>query len=592
MTRGGRGLRNGGAAAALLCAAALSLPAFASGALQTTTISTTNTETPFVVPAGIVKVSIQAVGQGGGNNAGVFGGLGGLVSAVKTVSSGDTLYAFVGSNGFLIDNGGGAADVRTVPRSDAGTLASRILVAGGGGSAGSTGTAASGGGGPGTGGQGGDAGAAGTAGVSGGTGSFGGGGGSGATTAAVGAGGTGGATNPAAAPCHDPSNNPVSPADGHGGASGTGTQGGHGFVGAGGFCQGNAGAAVGGDGGGGGDGYFGGGSGGGGGGGDPGDTNASGGGGGGGGSSFIGAALTNPSIGLASRGAAPSVTITYTQPDIAVQVPATGATYGVGSSVAADFSCAAGGAAVSTCVGSVADGAPIDTSSLGPKSFTVIATDANGDQQTSTVNYRVIAAPTLAGTASDALLGSPITDAVTLSGGQAPGGTIDFAVYGPGDASCSSAPAQTTTKPVSGNGSYSQSFTPAAAGTYRWVASYSGDTDNKPKSGACNDPEQTSTVSEPPARDTTAPETTISRRPKFRQFKVTHFGFTADDPGATFECSIDDAPPAECTSPIAYKRLEPGRHVFSVFATDAAGNADATPATDRFRVTKRKGTHH
>lgn len=43
--------------------------------------------------------------------------------------------------------------------------------------------------------------------------------------------------------------------------------------------------------------------------------------------------------------------------------------------------------------------------------------------------------------------------------------------------------------PVNGNGAYvsTPSYTPLAEGTYRWIASYSGDANNNAVSGACDD---------------------------------------------------------------------------------------------------------
>ncbi len=41
----------------------------------------------------------------------------------------------------------------------------------------------------------------------------------------------------------------------------------------------------------------------------------------------------------------------------------------------------------------------------------------------------------------------------------------------------------------------SAAFTPTSAGTYRWVVSYSGDQNNAPISGACNDANESTVVS-------------------------------------------------------------------------------------------------
>jgi hypothetical protein len=96
--------------------------------------------------------------------------------------------------------------------------------------------------------------------------------------------------------------------------------------------------------------------------------------------------------------------------------------------------------------------------------------------------------PTLTTQASPTVtLGAAISDTATLSGGLAPTGTITFKLYGPNDATCTSAAIFTSTVPVSGNGVYpSTSFTPTLAGTYRWIATYSGDANNAAVATACD----------------------------------------------------------------------------------------------------------
>lgn len=89
-------------------------------------------------------------------------------------------------------------------------------------------------------------------------------------------------------------------------------------------------------------------------------------------------------------------------------------------------------------------------------------------------------------------LGGSITDTATLStlvpGGPAPTGTITFRLFGPNQSTCGGAVVFTSTKTVSGNGSYtSDPFAPSAPGTYRWIANYSGDAAHNPIAGMCND---------------------------------------------------------------------------------------------------------
>ncbi|MDQ6778793.1 MAG: Ig-like domain-containing protein, partial [Actinomycetota bacterium] len=107
------------------------------------------------------------------------------------------------------------------------------------------------------------------------------------------------------------------------------------------------------------------------------------------------------------------------------------------------------------------------------------------------------ASPALATKASDGVaLGGQVTDTATISGGVAPSGTVVFRLYGPGDSSCSNAPAFTSSAvTVSGNGAYtSPGFAPTAVGTYTWVASYSGDANNNGVPFACGAPNESVVV--------------------------------------------------------------------------------------------------
>jgi hypothetical protein len=91
--------------------------------------------------------------------------------------------------------------------------------------------------------------------------------------------------------------------------------------------------------------------------------------------------------------------------------------------------------------------------------------------------------------------GGAVSDTATLSGGNAPTGTITFSLYGPNDAACTGAAIFTSVVAVGGNGTYtSASFTPAALGTYRWIANYGGDVNNAPTANACNAPNESVVV--------------------------------------------------------------------------------------------------
>jgi Ca2+-binding RTX toxin-like protein len=91
------------------------------------------------------------------------------------------------------------------------------------------------------------------------------------------------------------------------------------------------------------------------------------------------------------------------------------------------------------------------------------------------------------------------------------------------------------------------------------------------------------------AGDTDPPETMISEGPKDNtKKKQATFEFTSSEPGSTFECAVDgQSLKLPCTSPYTVK-VKNGKHTFQVHATDPAGNADATPASDAWKVKKKQ----
>lgn len=86
------------------------------------------------------------------------------------------------------------------------------------------------------------------------------------------------------------------------------------------------------------------------------------------------------------------------------------------------------------------------------------------------------------------------------------------------------------------------------------------------------------------APDATAPETTITAGPSGTTTSTSaSFSFSASEQ-ATFECALDGAAYAPCTSPRAYSGLAGGSHTFTVRATDAVGNVDASPASRTWTI--------
>jgi hypothetical protein len=108
-----------------------------------------------------------------------------------------------------------------------------------------------------------------------------------------------------------------------------------------------------------------------------------------------------------------------------------------------------------------------------------------------------LASPALATTSSgDVALGGSIHDTAVLTGGSSPTGTITFNLYSATDTACSTV-LDTATVAVNGAGNYdSPPVTPASAGAYQWVATYSGDAGNAGVSNACNDPSEQSRIAQ------------------------------------------------------------------------------------------------
>ena len=103
-------------------------------------------------------------------------------------------------------------------------------------------------------------------------------------------------------------------------------------------------------------------------------------------------------------------------------------------------------------------------------------------------------------------LGSAVSDTATIGNtankpdGNPAGGTVTFKAYGPSaTASCTTGNLVFTSAaiPVSGNGTYgSGNFTPTLAGTYWWIATYTGDSPNTsgPVSTSCGDANESSVI--------------------------------------------------------------------------------------------------
>ncbi|MEA2218112.1 MAG: hypothetical protein QOJ35_738 [Solirubrobacteraceae bacterium] len=178
------------------------------------------------------------------------------------------------------------------------------------------------------------------------------------------------------------------------------------------------------------------------------------------------------------------------------------------------------------------------------------------------------ATPTYGGAAGDQLGDSP---------------TVTVEVYA-GDSIPETAPLHTLSATRAGGAWAVEDTTPLAPGTYTARARQTDDGGNEGISAPTTFTIVASSPPPPPP-DTTI---TISPGPTTGTGSPT-FAFASSVPGARFECRVDAAPFAPCTSPFTTPALSPGTHTFAVRGVDAAGNADPTPASVTFTVTDRDG---
>ena len=182
------------------------------------------------------------------------------------------------------------------------------------------------------------------------------------------------------------------------------------------------------------------------------------------------------------------------------------------------------------------------------------------------------AAPSIATTASAGVaVGGTVSDTATIAGGVAPTGSITFRLFGPGDNTCDNTPAFTTTTTVTGNGTYASApFTTTKAGTYSFVADYSGDADNAAALSACGAANETVVVGAAAPTITTAASATTNAGGTIFDTATLSGGF---NPTGTitfnlFQDSCDSSPIFTTTATVAGD----GTYTSSSFTTTAPGS--------------------
>jgi large repetitive protein len=247
---------------------------------------------------------------------------------------------------------------------------------------------------------------------------------------------------------------------------------------------------------------------------------------------------------------APTVTLEAT-PDNPTY--ATSATFAFSADEEATFYCSLGIAEATECTSPV----EYEDLALGEHTFTVYAVDAAGNQS-DTVSYTwtVVAPPDTT---------APVVNITAMPDDPTYDTSATFEFSADEDATfyCAldNAEFAECTSPVE--------YEDLALGSYTFAV-YAEDA-----AGNASEPvSYTWTVVAPP--DTTAPVVTLTADPVELSTTSTSisFTFTADEE-ASFECALDAADFAECTSPVVLEDLELGQRVFRVKATDLANNTSA-----------------
>ncbi len=188
-----------------------------------------------------------------------------------------------------------------------------------------------------------------------------------------------------------------------------------------------------------------------------------------------------------------------------------------------------------------------------------------GDQgETSKVNPGTPSISTSATTS--VTLGASIQDTATVSGGSSPSGTVTFNLYN--NSSCTAPAVLTDTETLSGGAATSKSFTPSAAGTYFWIATYNGDSNNSSVSGHCGDAGETSKVNQPGSPTIVTSATTPVTIGASIQDTATVSGGNSPTGTVTFKLYNNSS----CTAPAAFSDTE-------TLSGGAATSKSFTPTT-------------
>jgi RHS repeat-associated protein len=184
------------------------------------------------------------------------------------------------------------------------------------------------------------------------------------------------------------------------------------------------------------------------------------------------------------------------------------------------------------------------------------------------------AQPTLSTQASASVaVGGSIRDTATLAGGSSPTGTVTFNVYRSTDTTCATpVNGSPLTATLSGASAPSPAFTPTAAGTYTFVASYGGDANNNPVAGHCGDANESVVVTKAQPSITTAASGSVALGATIRDTAVVNGG---SSPAGTVTFNVYAAADTTCATPLNSSpltaTLSGGSALSPAFTPTAAG---------------------
>ena len=237
------------------------------------------------------------------------------------------------------------------------------------------------------------------------------------------------------------------------------------------------------------------------------------------------------------------------------------------------FQCSVDGAGFSGCT------SPYTSAALGDGAhkFEVRAVDAAGnvDPTPATASFTVDTA-------------SPVSHAESTATTNSTSISVSYTASDSGGSGLASV--ELWVKPP-GAGSYSKAATdssPGASGSFPYSASGGDGTYSfytRAVDGVGNYETAPGAADAATLLDTTPPQTTITSAPSSPTNDSTPtFSFSSSEGGSTFECRVDAAAFAACTSSYTSAALADGAHTFEVRAKDGAGNTDGSPAVSSFTV--------